>query len=131
MLDTTDNASPVATANEVVTAEVKVAQNHADTLSPDARKLAEEMGMEPNHVIISDIGKVMELTRDSAKITGAVTGGKAVSQKIDGDDTWLEYGIGANVKLTDKTYIWADVERTEGADIDEEWRGTVGIRYSF
>ena len=43
MFDTTDHASPVATANEVVTAEVKVAQNHADTLSPDARKLAEEM----------------------------------------------------------------------------------------
>ena len=29
------------------------------------------------------------------------------------------------------TYVWADVERTEGADIEEEWRGTVGIRYSF
>ena len=43
MLDVTDHAIPVATANEVVTAEVKVAQNHADTLSPDARKLAEEM----------------------------------------------------------------------------------------
>ena len=39
--------------------------------------------------------------------------------------------IGANVKLSDKTYVWADVERTEGASIEEEWRGTVGIRYSF
>ena len=39
--------------------------------------------------------------------------------------------IGANVKLTDSTYLWADVERTEGADIEEEWRGTVGVRFSF
>jgi len=59
-----------------------------------------------------------------------VRGGNNV-HSVDGDDTWFEYGIGANIKLTDKTYIWADVERTEGADIEEEWRGTVGLRYSF
>jgi len=73
---------------------------------------------------------VLQQFMGDAKISG--TNGSAYNvQKIDGDDTWLEYGIGANVKLTDSTYIWADVERTEGADIEEEWRGTVGIRYSF
>jgi len=64
------------------------------------------------------------------KITGTAFG-NSVDYKSDGEDTWLEYGIGANVKLTDKTYIWADVERTAGADLDEEWRGTVGVRFSF
>ena len=64
------------------------------------------------------------------KITGTAFG-NSISYENDGDDTWLEYGIGANVKLTEKTYIWADVERTEGADIEEEWRGTVGVRFSF
>ena len=73
---------------------------------------------------------VLQQFMGDAKITGSINGLSNV-QKIDGDDTWLEYGIGANVKLTDKTYIWADVERTEGATIEEEWRGTVGIRYSF
>ena len=73
---------------------------------------------------------VLQQFMGDAKITG--TNGSAYNvQKLDGEDTWLEYGIGANVKLTDSTYIWADVERTEGADIEEEWRGTVGIRYSF
>ena len=44
MFDMTDHAAPVATANEVVTAEVKVTQNHAPApLSPAAQKLAEEM----------------------------------------------------------------------------------------
>jgi outer membrane autotransporter protein len=65
-----------------------------------------------------------------AKITGSALG-NSIDLETDGKDTWIEYGIGANVKLTDKTYIWADVERTSGADIDEEWRGTVGLRYSF
>jgi len=65
-----------------------------------------------------------------AKITGSALGNSEVHE-LDGEDTWLEYGIGANVKLTEKTYIWADVERTAGADLDEEWRGTVGVRFSF
>ena len=72
---------------------------------------------------------VHEFLGDS-KISATNNGGYA-AHELDGNDTWLEYGIGANVKLTDKTYIWADVERTEGADLDEKWRGTVGIRYSF
>jgi len=74
---------------------------------------------------------VVQQFMGDAKISGSVDGGLGNVQKIDGEDTWLEYGIGANVKLTDSTYLWADVERTEGADIEEEWRGTVGVRFSF
>ena len=73
---------------------------------------------------------VLQQFMGDAKISGS-NGTASNVQKLDGDDTWLEYGIGANVKLTDNAYIWADVERTEGAELDEEWRGTVGIRYSF
>ena len=45
MSDTNHTATPVETANEVVTAEVKVAQNSHKTapLSPAAEKLAEEL----------------------------------------------------------------------------------------
>ena len=73
---------------------------------------------------------VLQQFMGDAKISGS-NGNAFNVQEIDGNDTWMEYGIGANVKLTEKTYIWADVERTAGADLDEEWRGTVGIRYSF
>ncbi|MBQ2760594.1 MAG: autotransporter outer membrane beta-barrel domain-containing protein, partial [Mailhella sp.] len=68
---------------------------------------------------------VLQQFMGDAKISGS-NGNAYNVQEIDGNDTWMEYGIGANVKLTDKTYIWADVERTAGADLDEEWRGTVG-----
>ena len=87
-------------------------------------KLPNEMGD-----IYARASVVQEFLGDT-RITGSAFG-RSVPHSLDGQDTWLEYGIGANIKLTDKTYIWADVERTEGADIDEEWRGTVGIRYSF
>ncbi len=44
MMDKTDHSTPVATADEVVTAEVKVAQNREPArLSPAAEKMAEEM----------------------------------------------------------------------------------------
>ncbi len=65
-----------------------------------------------------------------AKISG--WNGSAMNvYEIDGEDTWFEYGIGTNLRLTESASVWADLERTEGAQIDEEWRGTVGLRYSF
>ena len=65
------------------------------------RKLAEEMGMEPNHVIISDIGKVMEFTPNSAKINGTVTAGQVF---VDG------YGVGdvGSVVLRDRRHLAQD-----------------------
>ena len=50
---------------------------------------------------------------------------------MDGQDTWFEYAIGANVNLNKSTYIYADVERTSGAEMDEDWRANIGVRYNF
>lgn len=65
-----------------------------------------------------------------AKITGRTTGSTGVYE-TDGADTWIEFGVGANFNLSTNMYIWADVERTEGAAIDEDWRATLGVRYSW
>lgn len=73
---------------------------------------------------------VVQQFMGDAKISGQ-NNGMLNTYKLDGDDTWVEYGIGSNIRLTDAVYAWIDVERTEGATIDEEWRGTVGLRYSF
>ena len=64
-------------------------------------KLARQMGMEPNHVLISDIGKVMEFTPNSAKITGTVTAGQVF---VDG------YGVGdvGSVVLRDRRHLAQD-----------------------
>ena len=59
------------------------------------------------------------------------TGDNTNSLKQDGKDTWFEYGIGANFNLSESTYLWADVERTSGGIIDQEWRATIGVRYGF
>lgn len=60
-----------------------------------------------------------------------ITGGNGSKYKMDGKDTWVEYGIGANFNINKATYVWADVQRTSGANLDEDWRANVGVRYSF
>lgn len=59
-----------------------------------------------------------------------VTGGGR-SMKEDGQDTWAEIGLGAQYNINKNAYVWADVERTQGADINEDFRGTVGVRFNF
>ncbi len=59
----------------------------------------------------------------------AVRNGKP--REVNGSDTWFEYGIGANFNVNKSTYVYADIERTSGAALDEDWRANVGVRYSF
>ena len=49
----------------------------------------------------------------------------------DGKDTWFEYAIGANFNVNKNTYVYADIERTGGSALDEDWRANVGVRFSF
>ncbi len=64
-------------------------------------KLAQEMGMSANHVIISEIGRVIELTANSARLAGTVTAGQVF---VDG------YGVGdvGSVVLRDRRHLAQD-----------------------
>ena len=43
--------------------------------------------------------------------------------------TWLEWGLGASLNLTDRTFAYVDLERTTGAEADEKVRYSVGVRH--
>ncbi len=64
-------------------------------------KLARDMGMDPRNVIISDVGKVIEITPKHAKINGTVPSGKVF---VDG------YGVGdvGAVVLRDRQHLAQD-----------------------
>ena len=61
----------------------------------------------------------------------AVTGGNGTIHEVDGDDTWVEFGIGGQFNINKNTYVYADVERTDGAKLEEDWRANVGVRFAF
>ncbi|MEG2988292.1 MAG: ribonuclease J [Oscillospiraceae bacterium] len=64
-------------------------------------RLAREMGMDAKNIIISDIGKVIEFTPDSAKLNGIVPAGRVF---VDG------YGVGdvGSVVLRDRKHLAED-----------------------
>lgn len=48
-----------------------------------------------------------------------------------GSDTWIEYGIGFNNKLSKGTNLYGEIERTTGSIVKTKWRANLGLRYSF
>lgn len=46
-------------------------------------------------------------------------------------DSWYELSVCGNVKFNNNTYIYADLEKTFGGDIQTKWRYNFGVRYSF
>ena len=55
--------------------------------------------------------------------------GKPVEEDFGGG--WWEVGVGANINLSEATYIYADVEKTFGGEVDTNWQWNLGVRYSF
>ena len=52
-------------------------------------------------------------------------------KEYDGQETWCDVGIGADISLGKDSYFWADVERTFGADFDNTWQINGGFRWEF
>jgi len=44
---------------------------------------------------------------------------------------WWEVGVGTNINLSKATYVYADVEKTFGGEVDTNWQWNLGVRYSF
>ncbi|MDR0952348.1 MAG: ribonuclease J [Oscillospiraceae bacterium] len=64
-------------------------------------ELARFMGVEPSHIVIGDLGKIVEVTRKSAKLAGSVTAGRVL---VDGT------GVGdvGSVVLRDRRHLAQD-----------------------
>lgn len=60
-----------------------------------------------------------------------MNGTEATPFEADGKDTWAEFGLGAQFNVNKNTYVFADVEFTDGAAMDEDWRANVGVRFAF
>ena len=61
----------------------------------------------------------------------SVKGGDPWSISQELDDNWFEYAIGGNFKLSDNAYLFADVAKSAGGEIDLDWRANVGAKLFF
>ena len=79
------------------------------------RQLALELGMEDRNIFISDIGKVLEVDRKTAKFAGTVPSGKIL---VDG------YGVGdvGNIVLRDRRHLAQDGLIVVVATVDTDAR---------
>lgn len=53
------------------------------------------------------------------------------SYSQDLGDTWYECGFGVNYKTSDSSYVYADVVKTFGGDVETPWQWNAGMRWSF
>ena len=47
------------------------------------------------------------------------------------DDTWLEYGVGVDLKTSNNSYIYLSAERSAGSSFCKEWQWNAGVRFEF
>lgn len=59
----------------------------------------------------------------------ARAGSRTETFKTDLGGAWVEYAVGANFNLTDRSYAYVDLERTSGGETQENWRWNLGLRY--
>ncbi|MBE6658004.1 MAG: ribonuclease J [Ruminococcaceae bacterium] len=96
------------------------------------KALAESMGMSPDHIFVSEIGRVLEVDKNGAKFNGTVPAGRVL---VDG------YGVGdvGNIVLRDRRHLAQDglivivatidtVERSIISGPDVVSRGFVYVR---
>lgn len=77
------------------------------------------------------VSALRDLRGDIDGTYSSVTGGGAYSFSQELDDNWVEYAIGGNFKLSDNAYLFADVAKSAGGDIDLDRRANVGAKFFF
>lgn len=50
---------------------------------------------------------------------------------VSGDQTWYDFGIGADVALWKNVRLWTDAKYISGSDFDNNWQVNAGIRCTF
>ena len=104
---------------------------HQDSLESAVGRIGFEFGKD-----ISESGSVYakaSLLHDFAGSadTYLTLNGLSNSYRQDISDTWCEAGIGFNYKTSENSYVYADVVKTFGGDVETPWQWNAGMRWTF
>lgn len=64
-------------------------------------------------------------------VTYASKNGEVRTLDQDLGGGWFEVGIGTNLDISDNSYLYLDVERTFGGDVETPWQWNAGMRFTF
>lgn len=85
---------------------------------------------------ISDSGSIYakaSLLHDFAGSADTYLSYKGLTNSYHQDigDAWCEAGIGFNYKTSENSYVYADVVKTFGGDVETPWQWNAGMRWTF
>ncbi len=85
---------------------------------------------------ISDSGSIYakaSLLHDFAGSADTYLSHKGLTNSYHQDigDTWCEAGIGFNYKTSENSYVYADVVKTFGGNVETPWQWNAGMRWTF
>ena len=58
-------------------------------------------------------------------------GSDELYQKTGLSDTWVEYGVGADIRLGQYNRMYIDVAKSAGGDFKKKWQWMIGFRWMF
>ena len=104
---------------------------HQDSLESAVGRIGFELGKD-----ISESGSIYakaSLLHDFAGSADTYLSQKDLtnSYRQDIGDTWCEAGIGFNYKTSANSYVYADIVKTFGGDVDTPWQWNAGMRWTF
>ena len=104
---------------------------HQDSLESAVGRIGFELGKD-----ISESGSIYakaSLLHDFAGSADTYLSQKDLtnSYRQDIGDTWCEAGIGFNYKTSANSYVYADVVKTFGGDVETPWQWNAGMRWTF
>ena len=96
---------------------------HQDSMESAVGRVGFELGKDISESVLHDFAGSAD--------TYLSLNGLTNSYRQDIGDTWCEAGIGFNYKTSANSYIYADVVKTFGGDVDTPWQWNAGMRWTF
>lgn len=89
-----------------------------------------------------NIGKTFEKSSHFLKldVLGEVNGDYRINvkgndatycEKVNGNDSWIEIGIGGDFKINETMNIYYEITKSYGSDYEINWEGNLGFRINF
>ena len=76
-------------------------------------------------------GSVLHEFAGDRELHLAAPDGETLETRIDNQGTWYTLGLGGSYRTSHRTYLYGDLERSFGGELQKKWQVNVGVQYQF